>query len=365
MKLSPLIQQFWQFLPQFTNFFSESVSVSALSAAGGTATATAISHGLSTGQAVNIVGAVQIVDVVTATYDAPSGVLSIETAANHGQIESFDFRTSQAAVTEPVTVQIEGFDQSDFNGTFDLLSVPNRTNFTCQVEKDLGTTPTGGGKVLNYAFNAFIGIKAVTVLDVDTFTYPITPTNTIATTGTIEAHFQFRIQASINSERALESYTKQATDKYVLFLTYGEQTVSKERLILNDANTTIRSGTRRRQRMLDSFNVLVIAPASTELAAVATRDNMDDIELAIFKTSLYLTPTPRFNAAEGFLFNFDSARDLLYNGAYLARIWTFQAQYDITDLDGFTSQERVPMLNINGSINTDLTLSIDLDEDPE
>ncbi len=366
MKLAPLIQQFWRFLPQFTDFFSDIKPINTLSATGGIATATSISHGLVTGQAVNIVGAVQVESVVTATYDAPTGVLSIETATNHGQSISFDFRTLlPKTFSQNVTVVLEGFDQSDFNGTFALLSVPNRTNLTCQVVKDLGVTPTGAGKVLNYAFNAFLGIQAITVVDVDTFTYAIEPTETLATTGTISAHANMRIQASVNNDRAIDTYTAQKTNDYVLFLTYGGQTVSKERLILNDAVTTIRSGTRRRQRLLDSFNVMVVAPASDELAAVQVRDNMEDIELAIFKTCLYLTPTPRFNANEGFLFAFDTASDFVYTDSYLARIWTFQAQYDITNLDGFTNQVRVPFLNIDGSINTELNLNINLDEEPE
>lgn len=376
MKISPLLQQFWQYLPRFTNLFTATISITSLTATGGTATAVSVGHGLLTGAAVNITGAVQIADVSSAFYDNDTGIFTLETTQNHGHQVDFDFKRGAPAdlgstPPKPVTVEIEGFNESEFNGAFTQLTVPNRKKLTCQLAVGIGLTPSGSGKILNYSFNPLIGIKTITVLDVDTFTYPIETTATIDTTGNILAHHQFRIQAAINNERAVAMYTKQASSSgnpdnsnFLLFLTYGAQTVSKERLILNDTNTTIRGGTRRRQRLIDTFNVVVFAPTSNELAAVATRDKMDDVEVAIFRTMLYLPTEDRFDSAENFFYNFDSATDVFYNGAYLVRQWVFQAQYDITDLDGFNDAKRVPFLDINGSLNEEFQLSIDLDEVP-
>jgi hypothetical protein len=110
MKIADIITQLKTVLPVYTNYFSDNASVSSLTYAAGTATATSTAHGLQVGHIANIKGAYSPNTITSLTQ--VNGIATAITAQPH------DLTLDWSSII------VAGADQSDYNGTFDMVSAP-------------------------------------------------------------------------------------------------------------------------------------------------------------------------------------------------------------------------------------------------
>lgn len=374
MLLTPVINQLAANLPLYTNLFSDQVNVTSLTRVGTVATAvTDVDHGFSVGQFVTISGAVELVPIINLTFDALTGYATAETALNNNLTENYDYKTNLPSSISPVQVQVDGALEVEYNGTFNLISVPNRNTFTYQLSGTPASPATGSPVLYSYAYNYYRGLKQITSIpDSTSFTFDISDNASLTTTGEILAHSNVRISGAATDERALNAYTEQGVNKYWLFVTSGDSVTSKNRNILNDSINQYKSGSavEYRLRLVDNLGVIIFAPTKDEIGGKLAYDTINgEVQVAIFKSMLNFPVAAQYAAASNFSYTYLEGSLLEYDQhpAYLAYKMLYGVQFDVTYYDTYISNDRAPFLDIDMSLNInggDLGIDIDLDEEP-
>ena len=362
MKATDIIKQLQAVLPTVTDLFSETVSITSLTRSGTTVTAvTSSAHRLTAGAGVTITGAESPITISSLTF--LDGVATAITATNHDLTEGFQ----DGNASDSPLVTVSGAIESEYNGSNALLSVPNRTSFTYTIT---GTplSPATGTPLLSQSFSAgYNGWHQITVTSAMSFTYEITQIPNSPALGTIEAKTGVRVSGAVNIEKARESYTAKEPDKLWALVILGDPTISKNRHIESDATDTQGSGTEFRQKMIPPFGVFVFVPASSEIAGMQARDQMEDVRVFLYKSLLRVKfDTGLQSETEyGVISEGDSFFD--YNGAVYIHQFVFSTQTDIIYDDTVAPDFSVAFRNIElqylDELETvELTANVNLDE---
>ncbi len=300
MKASDIIIFLKTRLPEFTDLFNDVFSISSLTRSGSTVTAvTTTAHGMTTNDIVHISDALspnplaslriatpsekqEIIDYLKSKgreyqslLPASVNIAMAETTNNHDQTEVwFD------------NVEISGASEADYNGTHRLLRVQNRKNFSYQVDGS-PTSPATGSPILleNLAFG-YNGLYEVTVSDATTFTYEITGTPGSPAQGSPKAKTNPRISGALSPQRAINSYTKKATNKLWAFVVLGDVITNKDRAVLTDATSTNVPGVDYRTRQIHPFSIYVFTPSTDTISGRSQRDLMEDVSVFLAKSLL-------------------------------------------------------------------------------
>lgn len=343
MKLQQILLQLFQTLPKYSSLFSTNVNITSLSLTGLTVTATTASpHNFITGQIVNIQGAIIRNPIVSLLQI--DNIAYAETQLDHDLTENFND-----------TVEIMGANQSAYNGTHDLLTVPNRREFTFSVTGN-PVTPATGTIFLNEvgrSINPYNGLKEITVLTPTTFTYAIASSLYSPPTGSIVASTGLRIGGALSIDKAVEWYSKQGTDQYWLFVVLNSRTANKDRFTDDDATSTTPRGTRFKQRVTMPFTCYVFAPLqdNTSLETVsgrAVRDSMEDVFYALCKSLLRKFFTvENFSDCAWSAVTFTNHDFYDYNQAYYVHQFSFENVMDINFIDTVEPDTNVAFRDID------------------
>jgi hypothetical protein len=356
-KASEIISRLVDIAPKLTNLFSDSLAITSLTRSGAVVTAvTASAHGLVTGKYVNIVGAQAPVQVASITR--VGDIATAITSQPHDLTEGWQS-----------TIKITGADQVEYNGdALPLLTVPNRTKFTYQVSGTPATPATGTNILLfDGADRGYNGRKQITVVDSTTFTYPITTTPLSPAIGSPVVKFNIRISGAATINRAIEAYTAQQSQKLWAYVVLGDTSVSKDRRIYNDANSSFTKGVEFRQREIQKISVYVITPSTDEIAGRAARDLMEDLRLVFYKAILRFRPASGLTDQTDFLIAFNGHGLVNYEGAYYIHQFEFETISDITAPDT-AETETVAFRDIDFTLANSpdelITTGVNLDDEP-
>lgn len=339
IKASTIIAQLQAVLPTQTSLFSDAdITISSLVRASTVVTATTSSpHGLLTGNYVNILNAKTPITVASINSVPNPGIgntgslVTVVTAANHDFTEGFGQQC-----------EITGATQTEYNGTFDIITVPNRRTFTYAIDSQPATPATGTIKLLNNFASGYNGRKQVTVTGAATFTYTTTLTPDSPAVGSATLRSGVRVSGAISWERAREAYTKQAPDKMWAFVVLGDNAVSKDRHVATDATSTLAGGDAFRQRMIAPFSVYIYAPCANEVAGRAVRDQMEDVRVALYKSILRTKLTSVLASANVYSVTAAGDRYIEYaNGAYYIHEFIFESVCDIVYEDTVSNDYNV------------------------
>lgn len=364
MRTAPIVGQLKAALPLFSNLFSESFNVTSLTSSGTTATVTtATANPFTTGEFVNISGAMTPVNITSLTF--VNNVATAITATPHDLTENWP---------PYANIVIAGDGNDEFNGTFPLLTVPNRQTFTFQLPI-VPTGPSSGSPQLLYQPNfSYNGFFPVTVINDTTFTYQLPSEQPNNAQGNIIALGMSRISRSATYERAVESYTKQtqAGTQGWIFVVAGAVLGNHDRQVSTDATAETSNGAMFWQRVIDSVDVYVFLPAINTIAAAQLRDMCEGpIFVALVKSILGVRfPTDfQCNNWSQLIFTGHDIQD--YNTSYYVHRYSFEAQRDITYLDVVDPETvafrdiALQFLESNGyNPVVDMTADINLDDVP-
>jgi hypothetical protein len=258
MKLTEVVLQLQAILPKFTDYFSETISVTSIIASGGVAVINAVGHLLLNGKPVTIsdVAINNVIDSVS----QDGLIFTYTTVLTHDL--SLDFPGYENVV-------LGGFTDGSWNNSFKLIDVPNGNTFKVQSTNILPTL-NGNEYLTEVRADGINGRFAATVIDADHFSVSGDFLDGDYSTGTVKK--SVRIAGSVTIERALEQYTEQLEDDLWMFVTMSDATVSKNRNALNDATATITSGEDIRTRIIDGFSVFIVKNTTDEIAAVESLD---------------------------------------------------------------------------------------------
>ena len=283
-------------VPMLTDLFSDDIAVTSITQVSTTVTVvTTTPHGLATGNLVTVAGVRLPVVISSLTYvqtlDTGEGVATATTSTNHDLTEGYpDGDNTQ--------VLISGATESQYNGSNRLLKVPNRTNFTYEVQ-GIPASPATGSPLLNEEIDgAFNGLHDITVVTETMFTFQQSQTfaDPVITGASVRCRTRIsragKDGASAGSiSSILESYTKQATDKLWAYVTFGGREVSKDRSTLSDAIQQHASSQFLEQRVIQNYDIYVFVPRINKVSGGAATDLMSDVLPIFTKALLGFSPT--------------------------------------------------------------------------
>lgn len=369
MRLAPIINQLAAYLPFFTDKFTDQLTVVSASQFGGAATIeTSTPHNFGIGSTLVATDIVPLVPITGLTLIADDQVVVRTNPIDNGLTSTWDFKTNRPKNIAVPNLYTEGITESEYNGDFPIVDVPNRFAAIYQLPATPAGPPTLSGNLLHYAANGYVGFKTVTaVLSPTIFQFAIDASQPETTLNSGTIHTRARISGVVDLTRAEDSYTKQGANQYWLFVTQNDSFASKNRNVLNDGLTTVKASRDYRQRLIDSVNVFIFVPTSDELSARAAIDSLEDVKKALFKTLVRFKAPIEYDAGSSFQLFFDSTSTVGYTTAYLVQQFIFETDYDISFYDTFEGAIYTPFRDITAQsvINSgDYIWNVDLDVDP-
>ncbi len=349
-------------MPAQTDLFTEDdISVSSLSRSGTTVTAvTAVPHTLTTGRFIAIKDALSPISIDSISRAGTTA--TVTTVTDHDFTENFD-----------MTTQISGADQSEYNGTFPIATVPNRRTFTYTVTGSPATPATGTIFSLNNLSTGYNGRHTVTVVNPTTYTYEITETPDSPAQGTMIMRAGLRISGAVSMQKAVDGYTKQGLDELWGFVVLGDVFASKDRKIATDLVATFATGDDQYQMLACPFSIFVIVPTTASLSGREARDQMEDVAVALFKSLLGVKPPTALTSGAQYTTFFVGHRFVAFSGAYYIHEFLFETSVEITPDDivdpDFSVAFRdisLDFLNPNETDGDDIIMEaeVDLDDIP-
>lgn len=360
MKALDIINQLAIRLPTLTGKFTSDFTITSLTRSGTTVTAvTSAAHGLSVGEQANIVGAKTSLTISSLTRSSVIGTLVTDN--DHDITEG-----------SQLTIDLSGSVEAEFNGTFIILTVPNRKTITFTMTDAGPTTATGTPLLLNgaSALQQYNGLHNIaTVPTTTSFTYEITDTTLYTpATGTIIARTNPRVSGGIDEESIIAAYTKRGSSDLWAFVVLNDRAASKSRNIDSDATANLQPNEEFRQQVIMPFSVFVFFPATTYIAARQARDEAEDIFRFLAKSLLGLKIDNNLHTGAQNPIVFNAHGYAIYTGGYYLHRYDFEAVGDLTfddtigyDLD-VAFRDIAMTQNVNIGTESPLTANIDLDD---
>lgn len=360
MRSQDIVNQLAIYLPALVDDFTNNLGVASLTRVGTTVTvATSVDHGLAVGKQVNVTGALTPIVITSLTRSGLVGTLV--TDADHDITENAGF-----------DVQIEDASEAEFNGTFELLTVPNRRTVTFKMPDSGATVATGSPLLLNGSnhFQSYNGLREVTAVPTTaTFEFEISDTTLFTPArGTITVKTRPRISASSSFERLIAAYTKQQPSNAWLFVVLGDSLASKNRNVDTDSTDNIQTSAYFNQRLIQSVSLYVFLPTSNSLSGRAAADRCQELLSPICQSILGVkfpslvenTNNPLMITGHGFE---------AYNGAYYVHQYSFEATLQLGPSDIFQPSDDVAFRDIDLTMGVDVGTEtfntlIDLDDEP-
>lgn len=364
MKVSDVVTQLQVRLPQLTDKFTTDVSIASITRSSTVMTAICNGkHGLKTGSAVAIEGAIAPIPITSLTRSGVVGTLA--TTTDHD-------------LTEPIapTITISGATEAEFNGEFTRLAVSNRKTITFTMA-DSGATTATGSPVLENAESALRNYNGTFQVDSvpneNTFTYTHAVTNLPDPIGTITARVNPRISAAINIDRAAAGYTSQPVNKYWLFVVIESVDASKSRQIASDATDNLQRGNFFRQQILQPFTLYVFIPVTREIAARGSRDLAEELFQPLCQAVLFHQFDSQLDVGAQGPVQFVTHGVFSYDTALYVHAYSFEQVVDLSFDDTVGPFEDVAFRDIDLTIFPDVgggtgisfvDIDIDLDDVP-
>ncbi len=276
MQGQEVVDRLKQVLPLYTDDFSTIISVNSLSRSGTTITANAPSHGLTTNDYVVIRGAKEPITLTSITRDG--NIATATSATDHKLSDPSKYAPTQL----PLSIEISGAIPTDYNGFFELLSVPNSTTFTFKIL----TTPidaTTPGTLLLKDFDSYNRLHQVTVTDSNNFTYTTTNSNLgTPAQGNIELSSASRIDNAPTPERA-ESHFIDISSASRMYVVIGDKLSYKDGTIATDIVANKYSNQDFYLDTLQEFSLFVFIPSTSNTLGGSQSDLARSYEQPILK----------------------------------------------------------------------------------
>lgn len=365
MKATDIIKQLQAVLPSVTDLFTGKIAISSLSYAAGIVTAVAPRHGLTTGKYANIVGATNPIAIDSITRVGT--VATVVTLSDHDlTLGPIDIKNGGK------TVDLTGATEAEFNGSFTLASVLNRRTFTITVADAGATAATGSPLLQNGSVPpGFNGRYPVTVIDPDTFTYPVSQVLFATAGGAPFVKPDARISGAASVDRAVNAYSKQNANDLWAFVVLGDVIASKNRETRSDMTDTMTRRTAWKQRMTQPFTVFVFVGTKDDRGGLTARDLMEDVSVALFKSLLGVKFDTGYFASNQYATTFINHGFSEYSTAFYVHEFNFELAADITfdDTVGYDFDTAFRDISLGvvpdfGTQEDPATATINLDEVP-
>lgn len=343
MKVSQAVEQLYAKLPFLTDRFTSKVNIDEIVFDGTTATVTTdTAHGLEINDTCTVLGLYSPLSIVSMIR--VNTVITVTTVSNH----DLTFTNNQQVV-------IQGANEPEFNGNFNLLSVPSGTTFTVSTV-DSGANSSTGSPILEqysgFSYNQIVGYRTVSeATTTNQFKFEMTTPLTATITSLGSVAVGYRITGAVSFESAVEMYTSVDDEEFWAFVVSNANVASKDRKNNSDAIYTYNRNTGYRQEINQTFSVFVFATASREIDAYPIKDEMQDIASALVQSLCGAQFDNGFSVESYYANVFDSHLTQFYNKGIYSHAFIFQTTTQITDTDIFNPDTDVAFRSIDLEMN--------------
>mgnify|MGYP003146881724 FL=1 len=351
-------------LPKLVDDFTSSFDISNVSIISATPSesfleiTTATDHGLITGNAVFITNVFVPVEITSFTR---SGILGTIVTTN-----PHDLTTGSQT-----TANIQGANESEFNGDFTIQSIPDRNTFTVIMPDSGATTATGTllGVDIGSAISQVGGIVAVTSVPTTTtfqysvpFEVAVTPFSDLG-----KAKTKPRISSAISRQHVIDSYPKQATNEAWLFVVMGDAVANKSKDQTIDSVDNIQRTQFFNQKFAEVVDIFVVFPATQSINGRSVSDRCRELLQPICQCVLFKKFDSLLTAASFNPLQFTSAGFEAYNTATYIHRYSFEQTNQMQFADTVGYDEDVAFRDIAltqqfSTGNEELVSNINLDD---
>jgi hypothetical protein len=349
MKGADVVNRLKEVLPNYTDDFSDIVTITNLSRSATTITAvTGAAHGLVTGNYVTIRGAKEPIVITSITRDDET--VTVTTATDHKLSDPSLYSPKEAA---NLTVTITGADPADYNGTFTLLTVPTTTTFTYKVTTAPTTPATTPGTLILDDFDGYNGYKQVTVTNSTTFTYSTTNSSLgTPAQGTTEMSKASRIAWAATANRADQFYSESGTgrtDQNWMFVVMGASVVYKDDTVASDLASAQDTNRFYFFETQNDFSIYIFLPAQDGTLGALAADQAKEIETPLLKSIVNFSFDSNLTEEcyQGSTYVGNELED--YNTAYYVHRFDFLAKGYVQESDTADFSPGTPLQTIDGT----------------
>lgn len=348
MQAINIVNRLKEIVGVYTDDFSDIVTISSLSRSGSTIIAvTSAAHGLVTNDYATIRGAKEPITLTSITR--VNNVVTVVSSTDHKLSDPSLYGQDQL----PLYVTISGVTPSDYNGTFELLTVPNDATFTFKITTTPTTPATIAGYLLLEDFDGYNGYKQITKIDATSFSYSTTNTNLkTPAQGALQLSSATRIAYAATPDRILEFYSENSAGilKNWMFVVTGDQTIYKNDTVASDLSTAQKKNQSYWYEVQQNFSVFVVVPSTGSVLGGAEADKARSYELPLLKSiANYQFPSS---------LNEEKYQPVVYVGnetddyikAYYVHRFDFLAKGFIQTIDTIAFNNGVPLQTIDGTI---------------
>ena len=355
MKGADIVNRLKEVLGQYTDDFSDILAVSSLTKSGTIITAsTATAHNLITGDYITIRGAKNPITITSITR--VDDVVTVITDSDHQLSDPSLFSPKEA---NSLTIEISGATPSEYNGVFNLVTVPSSTTFTFKITSTPATPATVNGFLLNYDFDGYNGYKQITVTNSTSFTYESSSTilNSPAQ-GNIELSNASRIAWSATPQRADQFYSEDKNRQLQnwLFVVMGPNIVYKDDTVASDLSSAKDTNESYFYESQNDFSLYLFLPSQDQTLGAFSSDKARTLEMPILKSiANYQFPSVLVDQLyQPTIYVGNEAED--YNTAYYVHRYDFLAKGYIQSDDAVDCDPGVALRLVDGSTSgIDLT----------
>ncbi len=357
---SDIIKQLVGVLPSLTDKFSDKFDVTSLTRIGSLVTAvTSVPHGFTTGDFVNISGAIAPVNVTNLVLSG--NIASGITGEDHDLTLGFQDE-----------LEIVGAVETEYNGKHPLVSVENRRNFSYSLIGTPTSPATGTIFLFDGAERGYNGRFDITVTSTTEFTYTISTTPISPAFGDIKADGNIRISGGAEIGRLLQAYSKQLQNDSWLFVVRGPGFVTKNRKYDNDATYTPAGGIAYRQQFVKPFDIYWLTSAVGQIGGRQASDESEVIEQLLIKALCGVNFQFLFDETCDYFMTSTGERLFEYNGSVYVHEFSFEISGYINQLDivkpalnvAFRDIQLGVESKVGDELSSPLTVEIDLDDEP-
>lgn len=340
MRLVDVVNQLRLILPKYTDRFSNSLSIISMVASGGVLTiTTAGEHGLSSNQLVTLSSVKTQTPISAVSQDGL--IFTFTTASDHDLTYGWP---------EHDTIELTGFTDTAWNGSFTLVSVPNRRNFKLQSTNTVPALNTNE-KLLEIRIDGVNGSYAAMPINSTTFSVSGDFEDGTYIGGSVSR--AVRVAGSVDITRAISQYTAQGVTDLWGFVVMHDAEVSKNRHALSDATSTPTTGTALRERIIDGFSFYVVVNTSQDIAAEQAVDICrHELLTPVLKSVYGARFTTGLSGETDFRTVLTGHGFASYNRAIYVHVYTFELSMDLTD------QDAVDVVDTRAYRDTDYTQTI-------
>lgn len=317
MKTEDIVRQIAGVLPKYTDKFSETLDISAMTKSGTTVTVTtSTAHGLVDSSYVIVNGIKQINTVDTLTQ--VDGVATVTCDDAHDLTYGFN-----------QSVTIEG-STNGYDGTYTIDEVTTNKSAEFTVSDALATPATGTITMIENRFG-YNGRFQITVLSTTQFTYDLSEEPLLQPyfdDGSVRG--DVRITGATSKEAIVRNYSRQVQDAWWGFVVLGNVSPSKDRKTTTDTTYDYANG-EYKQQLIHDFSFLVVVPSGNNaVSARPDRDDVEEIRPYLFKSLLGVKFDSGLVSGNkmGVVANGESMFDE-FNGAYFIYEFGFQMPFKV------------------------------------